>query len=200
MATATNFLFVYFLIGILQPGKVNAQLQPGNINDLRLGLRPTEPEPFLSLAQEAFKRSAEEASCDEVETDEKDPMLKLMPIDQPPYLKEVYTRKDISSFYNEEAGSRVEKNPEFRGQAGKFINISPHRVELYWYVSTPFFDLNSGNRMSHLFHLPQGKRARQGLLHCQRWTMGSRRNSNASGTQLFLQAARYKRCGLPFHN
>ena len=132
MATVANLLFASFLVVVLQPRKVDAQLQPGNINDLRLGLRPTEPEPFLTLAEEAFKKSSEEESCDETETDEKDPMLKPMPIDQPPYFKDVYMRKDISSFYQDEPGKHAEATPEFKGQAGKFINISPHRVELYW--------------------------------------------------------------------
>lgn len=136
LATAANLLFASFLVIVFQPRKVNAQLQPGNIENLRLGLRPTEPEPFLTLEDEALKKSAEDEHCDEPkEDDEKDPMLKPMPIDQAPFFKEVYTRKDISSFYQEEPGSRVEKTPAFKGLAGKFINISPHRMELYWYVN-----------------------------------------------------------------
>ena len=134
LATVANLLFAAFLVSVIQPRKVSAQLQPGNIENLRLGLRPTEPEPFLKLEEEAIKKSIEEESCDEPNDDDKDPMLKPMPIDLPPFSKDVYTRADISSFYQEKPGSRVEKTPEFQGQAGKFINISPHRMELYWYV------------------------------------------------------------------
>jgi len=57
---------------------------------------------------------------------------RAMPIDVPPYFVDVYTRADISSFYREEPGSRTEVKPKFNGQAGKFINISPFRLDLYW--------------------------------------------------------------------
>lgn len=142
MATMANLLFASFLVTVFQPSKVTAQLQPGHIDNLRLGLRPTEPEPFLNLEEEAIRKSVEEESCDE--PDEKDPMLKPMPIDQPPYFKDVYTRQDISSFYQEEPGSKKEFTPEFKGQAGKFINISPHRMELYWYVRPGLCPVQNG--------------------------------------------------------
>ncbi|CAB9497067.1 Probable prolyl 4-hydroxylase [Seminavis robusta] len=130
-ATVLNLLFASFLVVVFQPRKANAQV---NIENLRLGFRPTEPEPYLTLQEETRKLSTEEQSCVEPqnEDDEVDPMLKPMPIDQPPFYKNVYTRADISSFYGEEPGSRVEKTPSFQGQAGKFINVSPHRMELYW--------------------------------------------------------------------
>lgn len=65
--------------------------------------------------------------------DEKDPMLQAMPIDVPPYYFDAYVRADISSFYREPQGSRTEKvPPDFSlGQAGKFINISPHPMDLF---------------------------------------------------------------------
>lgn len=134
LATAANLLFASFLVIVLHPKSVRAQ-QPGNFGDLRLGPRPTEPEPYLTLKEESFKKVGAEADqCQDVveEEDEKDPQLKAMPIDKFPYYKEVYVRKDISSFYQEEPGSRKESTPSFKGIAGKFINISPHRVELYW--------------------------------------------------------------------
>jgi hypothetical protein len=133
MATLLNLMFASFVVVVFHPRKADAQLL---IENARLGFRPTEPEPYLTLEDEARKKSAEEESCDEsVDDDEEvDPMLKPMPIDQPPYFKNVYTRADISTFYGEEPGSRVEKTPTFKGQAGKFTNMSPHRMGLYWYV------------------------------------------------------------------
>ena len=59
---------------------------------------------------------------------EEDPMLAKMPgLDF-----KAYRRADISSFYQEERGSRTEKKPNFTGQAGKFVNMSPERLDLYW--------------------------------------------------------------------
>ena len=43
-----------------------------------------------------------------------------------------YKRADISSMYQEPPGSRVEQVPDFTGQAGKFVNMSPERLDLYW--------------------------------------------------------------------
>lgn len=60
--------------------------------------------------------------------DEEDPMLQQMP----DFDFKAYVRQDISSFYGEEPGSRTEKMPSFRGQAGKFVNMSPERLSLYW--------------------------------------------------------------------
>ena len=64
---------------------------------------------------------------DKVE-DEEDPQLLLMQ----EYNFKAYVRADISSFYNEKPGSRMEHKPEYAGQAGKFINMSPDAVSLYW--------------------------------------------------------------------
>jgi hypothetical protein len=59
---------------------------------------------------------------------EEDPMLVQMPdVDF-----KAYRRADISSFYQEPPGSRTEKRPAFQGQAGKFVNMSPERLDLYW--------------------------------------------------------------------
>ena len=131
-ATALNLLFASFLVVVFHPRKANAQ-QPGHFENLRLGFRPTEPEPYLTLQEEARTKGLrqDDESCQE-DLDDKDPMLEAMPIDKPPYFVDVYKRADISSFYGEEPGSRVETKPAFKGQAGKFINMSPHRVTLYW--------------------------------------------------------------------
>jgi hypothetical protein len=66
-------------------------------------------------------------SFEEVE-DQEDPMLQQMPdVDF-----KAYVRQDISSFYGEKPGSRTEQKPSFNGQAGKFVNMSPERLSLYW--------------------------------------------------------------------
>ena len=59
-----------------------------------------------------------------------DPMLAKMP----DYDFWAYRRADISSFYQEPPGTRVEQTPSFNGQAGKFVNMSPEKLDLYWYV------------------------------------------------------------------
>lgn len=41
-------------------------------------------------------------------------------------------KRDVASFYEEEEGSMVEEKPKFRGQASKFVNMSPERLDLYW--------------------------------------------------------------------
>lgn len=61
---------------------------------------------------------------------EQDPMLERMPN----LNFKAYKRADISSMYREPAGSRVEQTPDFVGQAGKFVNMGPKRLDLYWYV------------------------------------------------------------------
>jgi hypothetical protein len=59
---------------------------------------------------------------------EEDPMLMQMPtVDF-----KAYRRADISSFYQQEPGSRIEQQPAFQGQAGKFVNMSPDTLELTW--------------------------------------------------------------------
>lgn len=61
--------------------------------------------------------------------EEQDPMLKEMPGKNG---FKAYVRADISSFYQEPPGSRVEVAPRFHGQAFKVVNMSPERVSLYW--------------------------------------------------------------------
>jgi prolyl 4-hydroxylase len=45
---------------------------------------------------------------------------------------DAYVRADVSTFYGEEPGTREEFVPDYEGQAGKFVNLSPDRVSLYW--------------------------------------------------------------------
>jgi hypothetical protein len=67
----------------------------------------------------------EEVLLDEDEDDEEDPMLQAMPNTDS---FKAYVRADISSFYGLPPGSLKEKHPEFNGQAGKFVNMSPEML------------------------------------------------------------------------
>lgn len=65
---------------------------------------------------------------EEAVTYEKDPMLHKIPgLDF-----EAYVRADIATFYNKQPGTVQELQPVFNGQAGKFVNISPEPLALYW--------------------------------------------------------------------
>jgi prolyl 4-hydroxylase len=61
--------------------------------------------------------------------EEKDPNLKLLPGTED---FEAYVRADIATYYQQEPGSRTEVKPAYSGQAGKFVNLSPEKVTLYW--------------------------------------------------------------------
>lgn len=50
----------------------------------------------------------------------------------PDYDFMAYVRRDVATFYQEEEGSKTETTPKFKGQAGKFVNMSPERLDLYW--------------------------------------------------------------------
>jgi prolyl 4-hydroxylase len=67
-------------------------------------------------------------SIEDVESETKDPMLRRMPT----FDFDAYVRADVSTFYQEPPGTREEFEPDFEGQAGKFVNLSPDRVTLYW--------------------------------------------------------------------
>lgn len=133
VATMLNLMFAIVVVTVFHPRSQVAAQQPGNFGDLKIVHRPTEPEPYLTLEEEANKIIGDHAVCeDERARDENDPMLRPMPIDQHPFYKEVYVRADVATFYGEEPGSRMETKPKFNGQAGKFINLSPYRMKLFW--------------------------------------------------------------------
>jgi prolyl 4-hydroxylase len=64
-----------------------------------------------------------------------EPNLQKMTADFGPDLKETfyaYVQSDVSLFYNETAGTRVKVPPKHIGQYGKFTNLSPDEIHLYW--------------------------------------------------------------------
>ena len=55
----------------------------------------------------------------------------------------VYKRPHVSTFYNSSDVDMKIKKPLFRGFAGKFFNLSPWRVTLFWYVFYDFIEVIS---------------------------------------------------------
>jgi hypothetical protein len=129
--TALNLLFAYFLTN----KAVSVNAQPANNGGLQgIQGRPQCTHVDASqgvCAEDSMKdyfRSVETETDELLEEEEEDPMLAKMPgLDF-----KAYRRADISSFYQEPPGSRAEKKPAFTGQAGKFVNMSPERLDLHW--------------------------------------------------------------------
>lgn len=49
-----------------------------------------------------------------------------------------YVVPDVATFYKQEPGTLQPSTHRFNGQAGKFINMTPDRLSLYWYVDCLF--------------------------------------------------------------
>lgn len=102
--------------------EIPATAEATELPDLCIGDEPVCSTAAVSDAGASWK------NVNAAVEDEEDPMLMQMPdIDF-----KAYVRKEISSMYGEEPGSRVEATHSFTGQAGKFVNMSPERVSLYW--------------------------------------------------------------------
>lgn len=56
-----------------------------------------------------------------------------------------YIAPDVSSFYQQEAGTRDAQVPNFKGLAGKFINLSPEPLRLYW---KPYMNAANGHHIA----------------------------------------------------
>ena len=94
-------------------------------------------DPTGKLAKEKFCSHTGEVNSQECNigpTNEPylDPTLYPMPFEDGEFL--AYVQPDVSTFYgNVSASSReVAVNPEFNGIAGKFLNLSPERMQLFW--------------------------------------------------------------------
>ena len=130
LATLTDFL-----IALLYLPHLAAQSQPLSYDSIATTGRR---EASTSLKMDEVQVSHDGAPVDTPNQDvlslmpqiqeEKDPMLMKMPgLDF-----EAYLRADIASFYRKEPGTVQEIAPKFNGQAGKFINMSPEPMGLYW--------------------------------------------------------------------
>jgi hypothetical protein len=114
------------------------------------GLERSGEECMFDMSEyaAAFDDMHNEAATDDspvapfmTSADHPDPMLASMPGTN--FM--AYKRADISSFYREEPGSRVETTPSYKGQACKFVNMSPFRVSVYWEgPDGPSFNSNLG--------------------------------------------------------
>lgn len=128
IATVLDMLWACFLLhhhqavvaDIPAAQEVPATAEAVELPDLCIGDTDVCNAAAVSDADVSWKAKQEEE-------EDKDPMLKKMPNGF-----DAYVRKDISSMYQEEPGSRIEKTPKFKGQAGKFVNMSPERLSLYW--------------------------------------------------------------------
>ncbi|KAG7364766.1 2(OG)-Fe(II) oxygenase superfamily protein [Nitzschia inconspicua] len=111
------------------------------------------------------ENSDEVESMEAEQLEEEDPMLEEMP----GYNFKAYKRADISSFYNEPPGSRVEATPSFQGQAAKFQNMSPERLDLIWDAGSgaangnhicstgPFESCGTSSFATHVFYFVRPK-------------------------------------------
>ena len=74
-----------------------------------------------------------------------------------------YVTPDVSTFYQEEKGSRTPATPKFNGISGKFINLSNEKVEWFWdpgngqkgilmAVAPPFESVGTATFPSHKFY------------------------------------------------
>ncbi|KAL3774400.1 hypothetical protein HJC23_000585 [Cyclotella cryptica] len=97
------------------------------------------PVRYEGIGGDSFVcNSAEDDSC-RAEIVQNITLEEAVPASNDPNLKEMptinfraYVRPDISTFYKEEPGSRQPTSHAFNGQAGKFINMTPNRLNLYW--------------------------------------------------------------------
>ena len=102
----------------------------------------------------------EAVSSSDGDNKDEEPMLAKMPgLDF-----KAYRRADISSFYREPPGSRTERINSATSMAGKFINMSPERLDLNWddgngppgYFMAhagPFQATGTSPHVGHVFHL-----------------------------------------------
>jgi hypothetical protein len=71
---------------------------------------------------------------------QKDPHLKPMifSLKDDPEEKtfEAYILTDIATYYNKTPGTVTAKKPSFTGMFGKFINLSPNKIRVYWQPTT----------------------------------------------------------------
>lgn len=128
LATALNLLLdVAFLAH-----HTKAQLEPvvpqGIVADRCLGITGEDCNNLDSVLLGDASQDVPEDSDLAEDKDADDPMLQQMPR----YDFKAYVRADVSTFYGEEPVSRTEQTPAFNGMAGKFVNMSPRQLSLYW--------------------------------------------------------------------
>lgn len=133
VATVLDLFWGLFLFNHHQMASVIAELPaaqeiPATAEAVELPDLCIGDAPVCDAAAVTDDAGASWSKKEDADQEEEDPMLMQMP----DYDFKAYARKDISSMYGEEPGSRVETTPTFKGQAGKFVNMSPDRLSLYW--------------------------------------------------------------------
>ena len=128
LATAINLTLAIFFLA--HHAKGQEPMMGGRAVDRCLGVTGeecTNLDSYLLESQNDLLASHDDENFS-IKDEEEDPMLRKMP----GYDFKAYVRADVSTFYGEEPGSRQEVTPAYKGQAGKFINMSPYPVTLYW--------------------------------------------------------------------
>ena len=140
MATGTALASTLIALLVVRNNPIlHVKSQPANDFLGPLGLMKNQCNTMLNadgtcvgddaILEGLFHLGKNELTVEDEEPQEEDPMLAKMPT--VPNFK-AYRRADISSFYQEPPGSRVEQKPSFTGQAGKFVNMSPFALQLRW--------------------------------------------------------------------
>ena len=97
-------------------------------------------QAIFEILQEAkyppSSRSLDSAASESSFTNDSDRNLKPMtfqfPHESTPRTFQAYVQPDVATFYNDPPGTRSVQKPYFNGVAGKFINLSPEHLSLYW--------------------------------------------------------------------
>jgi hypothetical protein len=110
----------------------------------------------------------------------RDPNLVPLTVDFSDHRETVYAyvTPDVATFYNETPGSMKKLETDFRGQFGKFINMSPQPIRVYWvpksgdkmYIAdvAPFGSAGTATHPNHKFDVTD-KNDPNNVLH--QWTI-----------------------------
>ena len=83
----------------------------------------------------SFAAASDAPTCSAgADLNDSDPDLRSMIFDvgYGPERFDFYVEPEVSMFYGDDAGSRTVATPVFNGFAGKFVNMSPQSLQLFW--------------------------------------------------------------------
>lgn len=92
---------------------------------------------------------------------------------------EVYVQPDISTFYNEPPGTRQKVQPKFHGLAGKFINLSPTYLTLYW---------DDGRKGIHIADMPPFQAVGTATFPVHKFFLAHKKNSEDVVHRIHIRA------------
>lgn len=123
VATASNLALAFLFIW--SNPKASAQSVPA----LHEGVGGVDSVCMNTVKDDnCFPETINNITLEEAMQASDDPNLKVMPN----HGFKAYVRPDISTFYKEKPGRRKPTAHAFNGLAGKFINMTPERLNLYW--------------------------------------------------------------------